>query len=297
MEISKKVGSRLWGGNMVDLCNSIKHMLSGRFNSIDKLVIISFFVGRLVPKSIYREIYRELEEKYIEGDHFNFDGIKLPKIGKEAEREAFIGNILDIVYPSTQGGYKINSGDGSYEHGKVKIEAKDIVVDAGANIGAFSALAASRGAVVYAFEPIEEIKRDYLDKTAVLNPGITVVQKALSDKVGRVGMNQDLGNIGGSSMVRDRKNESKIFVESDTLDNWVLKNNILRVDFLKADIEGAERLMLSGGQNVLKKYAPKLAICTYHLPDDREVLTKLILKANPKYKIEYSWKKLYGHTP
>lgn len=98
-------------------------------------------------------------------------------------------------------------------------------------------------------------------------------------------------------MVRSRKNESKIFAESDTLDNWVLKNNISRVDFLKSDIEGAERLMISGGQNVLKKYAPKLAICTYHLPDDREVLTELILKANPEYKIEYSWKKLYGYVP
>jgi len=45
---------------------------------------------------------------------------------------------------------------------------------------------------------------------------------------------------------------------------------------------------------LLKTYAPKLAICTYHLPDDKEVLTKLILQANPDYKIEYAWKKLYA---
>jgi uncharacterized protein Usg len=45
---------------------------------------------------------------------------------------------------------------------------------------------------------------------------------------------------------------------------------------------------------LLKTYAPKLAICTYHLPDDKEVLTKLILQANPNYKIEYRWKKLYA---
>jgi len=45
---------------------------------------------------------------------------------------------------------------------------------------------------------------------------------------------------------------------------------------------------------LLKTYAPKLAICTYHLPDDKEVLTKLILQANPDYKIKYAWKKLYA---
>jgi len=45
---------------------------------------------------------------------------------------------------------------------------------------------------------------------------------------------------------------------------------------------------------LLKTYAPKLAICTYHLLDDKEVLTNLILKANPNYKIEYAWKKLYA---
>jgi len=297
MKILNKIRSRIWGGNMADLCSGVKHALSGNADSIDKLLISSFFAGRLVPKKIYRDIYQELEKEYSEGDHFNFNGIKLPKIEREAERESFIGNVLDIVYSSTKNGYQINSGDGSYERGKVKIEPGDVVIDAGANIGAFSALASVRGAIVYAFEPIEEIKNEYLDKTAALNPNITVVQKALSDKTGKIEMNLDLGNIGGSSMVRHRKNESKIFAESDTLDNWAEKNNISKVDFLKADIEGAERLMLSGAQNILKKHAPKLAICTYHLSDDREVLTDLILEANPKYKIEYGWKKLYGCVP
>jgi len=37
--------------------------------------------------------------------------------------------------------------------------------------------------------------------------------------------------------------------------------------------------MLEGSQWILKNYAPKLAILYLSLPDDKEVLTKLILQA------------------
>jgi hypothetical protein len=69
---------------------------------------------------------------------------------------------------------------------------------------------------------------------------------------------------------------------------------ILKVDFIKADIEGTERDMLKGATSVLKIFAPKLAICTYHLPDDPEVLKNIILKANPNYRIVQLNHKLFA---
>ncbi|MDF2530903.1 MAG: methyltransferase FkbM family [Clostridia bacterium] len=48
---------------------------------------------------------------------------------------------------------------------------------------------------------------------------------------------------------------------------------------------------------MLKNHAPKLAICTYHLPDDKEVLERLILEVNPNYQIIHKWKKLYAYVP
>ena len=65
-------------------------------------------------------------------------------------------------------------------------------------------------------------------------------------------------------------------------------------DFIKADIEGAERMMLKGARDTLKRYSPKLALCTYHHHDDIAVMTDLILGANPNYKIVYAWMKLYA---
>jgi FkbM family methyltransferase len=167
------------------------------------------------------------------------------------------------------------------------------VIDAGANMGLFSALASHLGGIVYAFEPVKEIREKYLEKTAQLNPNINIVPLALSNKNGQVLIKGGLGN---SSIIADiqKNGDYNEIVETITLDDWVKQNNIPKVDFIKADIEGAERLMLEGAQWVLKTYAPKLAICTYHLLDDKEVLTKLILQANPNYKIEYAWKKLYA---
>ncbi|GHS89510.1 hypothetical protein AGMMS49957_12890 [Synergistales bacterium] len=41
-----------------------------------------------------------------------------------------------------------------------------------------------------------------------------------------------------------------------------------RMEFIKTDIEGYERHMLKGAAKTLKRFAPKLALCTYRLPDD-----------------------------
>jgi len=81
---------------------------------------------------------------------------------------------------------------------------------------------------------------------------------------------------------------------AQTYDNWVRTNGVERIDFIQADIEGAERNLLRGAVEVLKEHRPRLAICTYHLKDDPVVLIKIIKDANPKYKIHLGHYKLYA---
>ena len=83
-------------------------------------------------------------------------------------------------------------------------------------------------------------------------------------------------------------------VETVRLDDFVRENNLPRIDFIKADIEGFERRMLAGAQETLARFAPKLALCTYHLPDDPQVMAELIMQANPKYRIVQKRKKLFA---
>ena len=184
--------------------------------------------------------------------------------------------------------------EGPYEYKEVKLIKGDIVIDAGANVGEFSALVSVRGGQAYAFEPIKNTIDAYLSKTAEWNSNITICPYAISDKSEEVLFDEDFT---GSTFVMTRKGAKKVKVQAIDLDTFAEQNNLPRIDFIKADIEGAERYMLMGAKRVLKEFAPKIAICTYHLPDDPQVLRQLILDANPNYVIEERWKKMYAHVP
>lgn len=185
--------------------------------------------------------------------------------------------------------------EGPYELGNVKVSSGDIVLDLGANRGVFSVYAVSRGAESYAFEPTPELWKTIERQSGLNNGAIHLVPYAVSNVCEKTQFYMSEFYGGNSLRNYFDRDVSAITVDQITIDEFVKRNQLSRVDFIKADIEGAERLMLEGAQETLKKFAPKLALCTYHLPDDKEVMTELILKANPNYKFEYKWKKLYAH--
>lgn len=208
---------------------------------------------------------------------------------------AFFAEIGDCVFPSIAKDYsEIN--EGSYEYEGVKLEYGDIIFDCGANIGLFSSVAASKGCYVYAFEPLKNIV-EVLEKVCFkYKDSIQICLYALCDYVGSTNFKVDNENFSGSKLL-ENNSPSSIQVNTTTIDNFVRENNIRKLDFIKADIEGAERLMLKGAKNTLATLAPKLAICTYHLQDDPEVLENLIKEANPNYIVKHKWKKLFAYVP
>lgn len=242
--------------------------------------------------------------------YFDFNGAKLPDISENKNNlfsfallyediflfpcfyndnyDKKIVEILDQYMLDGPYGYK----DGIFD---VTVKKGDVIIDAGAWIGDFSAYAAVKGAITYAFEPVEE-NFQLLCKTADMNNGIIVpVKKGLSNNTGEITIWTDKEEHADSSFIRKEKDNmigEKIAVI--TLDEFVEENKLKKVDFIKADIEGAEREMLKGAANTLKTFKPKLAICTYHLPDDPEVLERLILDANPDYKIVHLRHKLFA---
>lgn len=186
--------------------------------------------------------------------------------------------------------------EGPYELNHAIVENGDIVFDCGANMGCFSAIAAKKADKVYAFEPDPDIIKTYLSVTAKYATNIIVENFALGQKSGTAQFVSDSVNLGAGKVVSEMT-ERTFDVDVITLDEFVEKNKIKRVDYIKADIEGAERDMLRGAVNILKKFAPKLSICTYHLPDDKEVLEDIVRTANDKYIIKHEYQKMYAYVP
>ncbi len=74
--------------------------------------------------------------------------------------------------------------------------------------------------------------------------------------------------------------ESLIEVPVVSLDKTVIG---MKINYIKMDIEGAEKDAILGAKNIIKKYKPTLAICLYHKPEDLWELPLLIKKIEPSY--------------
>jgi FkbM family methyltransferase len=193
-------------------------------------------------------------------------------------------------------------GEGAYEVENVRVLKEDIVIDAGAHIGIFSLLALNQGAgKVYAFEPNQRIYEHCLKRSIELNHGEDIIIP-IPYGVGAKKEQVSFADHALYSVISHVTNTNNFTVSSDdiitvnitTLDDFVRENNVPHVDFIKADIEGAERLMLEGARDTIKRFHPRLVICTYHLPDDKEVLTKIIKNIDASYKIVYTSHKLFA---
>lgn len=204
------------------------------------------------------------------------------------------GVMGDEIIPPLYQDYSITV-DGAYEYGEVTCSKGDIVLEAGANIGLFSCYMAEKGCHVFACEP-DSSALSVLKKQKTLYENIEIIDKGLSDKSGRLFFYES-DNCSQSSITMPRGNVKKVSIDVTTVDDLIENGTLPGVDYIKADIEGAERDMLRGAVNTMKKFAPKLAICTYHYPDDKEVLEEIIKSANPEYVVEHKWRKLFAYVP
>jgi FkbM family methyltransferase len=153
----------------------------------------------------------------------------------------------------------------------------DVVVDVGANIGFFTLLASllvgSTGHVV-AFEPgAENIER--LRANLALNDckNVTIIEKAVIDRVGEVEFFINSGNAGGNALwdiaqwpgyVEANGIPARVAVPATTLDAEWERLLLPTPKVIKIDAEGADQRVLEGARDLLTRLKPRFVIAEVH---------------------------------
>ncbi len=204
--------------------------------------------GEIFPPKIAKTEFLKKIKKSINTENYNFDSEPL----ETAQSWTFEQYYL-------KGGCEVSEGD--------------YIIDGGAYKGETSFWFLSKGAgKVYAFEPdfynfsvlSKNIKRNKLEGK------IIPIQKALSNKIGTFFFHTT--GSGGSTLF----NGGNETIEGITLDYFVEKEGLERLDFIKLDVEGAELEILEGAVETIKKFKPKMAISVYHKPEDIITIPKFI---------------------
>lgn len=142
-------------------------------------------------------------------------------------------------------------------------EPNMIVIDAGANTGYYSVVAAARKANVFAFEPASNNRKE-LEANISLNPGlhITVSSSALSNKNAEAIFYIAGKDNSGMSGLQEPENFSgtKEMVRLIRFDDWRKEQGIGSPGLIKIDTEGAEMDILEGMRATLLECHPLLFI-------------------------------------
>ena len=151
-----------------------------------------------------------------------------------------------------------------------EVKENDTVIDVGAHIGSFSALAGSKGANVYSFEPEKNnfklLKENV--KTNLLTEKIKCFNLAVDMKRGTDFLYMSK-NLGAHSFFNEwAKTSEKQKIKKITIKDVFAMNKLNKCDFLKMDCEGAEyNILFNTPKSVLEKME-KIAM-EYHVVEEK----------------------------
>ena len=167
----------------------------------------------------------------------------------------------------------------------------DVVLDCGANVGVFVRQALNAGAshvVAIEISPrnIEALRRSFESEIAAGR--VTVVPEGVWHEGSELELSVFHNSALDSVVMHDRVEGSvatTVTVPLTTIDAIVAELNLERVDFIKMDVEGAERNALRGGFDTLRRFRPRLAIAAENLLDDVVVVPQVVREAVGDYEM------------
>jgi len=233
-------------------------------------------IERDVKKVLNCEIKNDLIKGFSNIGNLNL--YDLSKIGYEAQLiNEPIGTLIDFVYE--QYAYK----------DIFRVEKDDVVIDCGGAIGDTAVYFSAKGASeVHVFEFIPSnigLIHKQMELNSHFKTKVKIVEYAVWSSTDVELSYLDKGNSSRVDAVGVYPNS----VKTMSIDDMCIRNNVVKVDLIKMDIEGAELPALMGAQDTISKFKPKLAICVYHKSNDLLEIPEYIKSLNPDYDFYFNY--------
>jgi FkbM family methyltransferase len=213
--------------------------------------------------------------------HFALEHFDLRPIGYNLELYFFGGGIV-IDFIIEQYAYKLN--DKYILHA----EKDDVVLDIGACWGDTTLYFADKvgdNGKVFSFEFIPDNIKIYninMGLNSHFNKRIQLVENPVSDISGQEVYYE---NNGPGSKIFDFPFKTHTgSATTISVDDFVDRYNISKIDFIKMDKEGAELAALRGALKTITKHKPRLAIAIYHSMEDFVNIPKWLMDLNLGYE-------------
>jgi len=177
-----------------------------------------------------------------------------------------------------------------------EIGSHDTVVDIGAHIGTFTITSArsAREGIVYAFEPVEA-NYELLLRNIELNRLRNVVptKMAVAKDTGKKEMFVQEDATTGHSF-HYRSNRNPVIVDTTSLEDFVDRTGIKKIDLLKMDCEGAEYDILTNCPERIFSIIQRIGM-EYHFCEDKKDPQVLIdILEDNRFKVTMSSPKDWG---
>jgi FkbM family methyltransferase len=172
-----------------------------------------------------------------------------------------------------------------YEVPETTVEAGETVVDCGAAEGVFALSVLRRAAKVAIFEPWKGFRESL---RATFGERAVIREQALGSSVHTARLSgADLYGI-----VNDSEGDP---VSVTTLDAF--RSEFGPVNYIKADVEGAEHDLLAGAKETILADRPKMALTVYHEPNDWEYMLRMVRSVVPQYQYRVKGLSYNGGKP
>ncbi len=243
-------------------------LLAGYFSSERDFPIP---LTQVIGKGVLQKTCSQVGPAYVESivDRGSLEEVRLRGIvdplfwPKEIDHWELHKSCTDCLYPAHWHHYEVP---------ETTVERGENVVDCGAAEGIFALSVLRRAARVAVFEPWRGFRESL---RATFGDRARVREQAL-------GSRPHLARLSGSSLYGTVSETDGEPIEVTTLDRF--RQEFGPVNFIKADVEGAEHDLLEGARETLLADKPKLAMTCYHIGNDWQYMLQLARSVVPAYR-------------